>query len=427
MTRLLRNRTLLCMTVLLGSLASAQAADWTQFRGPGGLATADDKDLPTTWDATTNVAWKTPLSGRGASSPIVVGDRVFLTCYTGYAVEKKAPGNPGDLLMHLVCLKRADGSMLWDKTFKSGAALPPIIFQIELHGFASATPVADADTVYTLFSDGEVTAWGLDGTQKWTKNLKFRIHPWGAGASPVLAGDCVIVTESMGDGAIVALARKDGSEVWRQAPLSSVWDTPLVLKIGGHDELIVSVHSFIQAFDPAKGTPLWKAKGIADYIVSSPVAADGVVYAIGGRKGEAVAVRAGGQGDVTASNTLWRVDQGSNVSSPVYYDGHLYWAQEDGKQVYCVDTKTGQLTYKSPLPPPNVWLYASPIVGGGNLYYLTRDGTTYVVAAKPEFQIVATNKLGGEGDAGLFNASPVPSQGQLLIRSDKFLYCIGKK
>ncbi len=425
MTNMLQKRALVCMAVLLLAVAWARAGDWPQFRGPGGLGIADDKDLPTKWDGTTNIAWKTPLPGRGASSPIVVGDRIFLTAYTGYAVDKKNPGEPSELRMHVFGLKRSDGTVLWDKELTTNAKLPRIIPQIEWHGYASSTPAADADTVFTLFADGIVSAWSFDGTQKWTKNLKFRIHDWGTGSSPVLAGDLVIVTESHDNAGMVALSKKDGSEVWRQTGISAAWDTPLLLKAGGRDELIISAAGFLSAYDPAKGTPLWKAKGIADYIVPSPVAADGVVCAIGGRSGEAVAVRAGGRGDVTAANTLWRVRKGSIVSSPVYHEGYLYWAQEDGKTLYCVDVKKGELVYASALPPPNAWLYASPIVAGGNLYYVARDGTAYVVAAKPQFDLVAVNKLAD--DKSLFNASPVPSQGQLLLRSDSFLYCIGKK
>jgi len=425
MTSMFQNRTFLCVAVLLCAAAWARAGDWPQFRGPGGLGIAEDKDLPPKWDAKTNIAWKTPLAGRGASSPILVGDRIFLTSYTGYVVDKKNPGDPSQLRMHLLCLKRSDGTILWDKSLTTDAELPPPIAQIQWHGYASATPAADADTVFTLFADGIVTAWDFEGTKKWTQNLKFRIHPWGTGTSPILAGDVVILTESTDKGVMVALSKKDGSEVWRQGQISAAWDTPLLLKTGGHDELILSAAGSLFAFDPAKGTPLWKAKGIADYIVPSPVAADGVVYAIGGRNGQAVAVRAGGKDDVTATHTLWRVNKGSIVSSPVYHDGYLYWAQENGEKVYCVDAKKGELVYASPLPPPNAWTYASPILGGGNLYYVARDGTTYVVPAKPQFEILAVNKLAD--DKSLFNASPVPTQGQLLIRSDSFLYCIGKK
>jgi len=151
------------------------------------------------------------------------------------------------------------------------------------------------------------------------------------------------------------------------------------------------------------------------------VAAHGVVFAIGGR-GEAVAVKAGGKGDVTE---VWRIPRGSIVSSPVYHEGYLYWALDTGRTVYCADVKKGELAYEAGMPPKTEWIYASPILGAGNLYYIARDGTTYVVAAKPEFELVATNKLAA--DRSVFNASPVPSQGQLLIRSDGFLYCIGKK
>ncbi len=428
MTYVSRNRTLICTALFLCALTPALAADWAQFRGPGGLATADDQSLPTKWDAETNIAWKTALPGPGASSPIVVGDRIFLTCYTGYGVDKKTPGEYADLVMHLVCLNRADGAVAWEKPFKTEAEMPPIsVYQMALHGYASATPAADADTVYTLFANGEVAAWGFDGTQKWTRNLNFRVHPWGAGASPVVAGDVVLALECIGGGVLVGLNKKTGEEAWRQGNIDVAWDTPLILEVGGRHEAVVSAKGVILAFDPATGTPLWKAKGIPGYLCPSPVTADGVVYAIGwSAAGEqAVAVKAGGQGDVTASNVLWRVDRGSYVPSPVYWDGHLYWAHESKGKVYCVNVKTGQLAYETDLAPKPAWIYGSPIVGGGNLYYVDRNGVTYVVAARPQFEIVSVNTLTGDG--GTFNASPIASEGQLLIRSDKYLYCIGSK
>jgi outer membrane protein assembly factor BamB len=271
-----------------------------------------------------------------------------------------------------------------------------------------------------------VIAWDFEGKQKWRQDLKFGQHGWGTGASPVLAGGLVILTESMDKGVLVALSKKDGSEVWRQPDIGQAWDTPLLLKVGGHDELIMSAWARVLAFDPAKGTPLWKAKGIWGYMCPSVVAADGVVYAIGSDPGEAMAVKAGGKGDVPDSDILWRVKKGSNVSSPIYHAGHLFWAKDNGEgKVYCVNTMEGKLTYEATLPQPTAAIYASPIIGAGNLYYVSWDGTTYVVAAKPKFELVAVNKLAE--DKSIFNASPVPSRGQLLIRSDRFLYCIGAK
>ena len=425
MVRLLRSSILCCVAVVALAAGSAWAADWTQFRGPGGLATADDKTLPTKWDSEANVAWKVALPGPGTSSPIVVGDKIFITCYTGYGVDPQAPGSQGDLVYHLLCLKRSDGSTVWDKTLTLDAKVPSYGNMQALHGYASATPAADSDTVYTLFANGEVTAWGFDGSQKWTKNLGFRIHGWGAGASPVVADGTVLALESIRGGALVGLDKKTGNEVWRQAGIEEAWDTPLILKVGNRTEAIVSSKGVIQAFDPAKGTPLWNAKGIDDYICSSVVAADGIVYAIGARRNAAMAVRAGGDGDVTDKNVLWRLDKGSNVSSPVFSGGYLFWPHESGRAVFCVDVKTGQLAYESPLQPKPALIYASPIVGAGNVYILDRAGTMYVVAAKPQFELVSVNKI--EGDGSTFNASPVASNGQLLLRSDKSLYCIGKK
>lgn len=407
--------------------------DWPQFRGPGGLGIGNARGLPTEWSATKNVAWKTRLPGPGASSPVVFGGRIFLTSYTGFAVDEKEPGNPDDLKYHLVCIDRSSGRVLWEKSLKSDGPLPAYKGQITLHGYAASTPAVDADAIYTHFGTTGVIAWKHDGSKLWTAKVGDGTHVWGSANSPLIAGDVIIINASVESKSIVGLDRKTGKELWRQPGMEMTWNSPLLVPVGPKREVVVSAKNRLKAFDPANGEPLWDCAGIEDYVCPSIVAQDGVVFAIGARKSAAVAVRAGGKGDVTESHTVWRLDRGSNVSSPVVFENHLYWADEKGRRVFCADAKTGKLVYEEALPAiqdtagkgEGARIYASPVVADGNLFYVNRSGTTFVVKASPSFKLVAQNHI--DNDKGRFNASPAVHKNQLLIRSDETLYCIGKR
>ncbi len=178
------------------------------------------------------------------------------------------------------------------------------------------------------------------------------------------------------------------------------------------------------AFNPDNGDPLWSCKtDIGWYMVPSVIAEKGIVYCLGGRSGiAALAVRAGGSGDVTKTHRLWTSTKGSNVSSPVYLDRHLYWVHDSRGVAYCAKADSGEVLYEERLPRAEQ-VYASALLAGNRLYYLTRDGRTFVLAAKPDFEQLAVNSL---RDGGVFNGTPAVDGARLLIRSDKFLYCIGK-
>lgn len=400
-------------------------ADWTQFRGTDGSGVAKDTGLPLKWDATTGIAWKTDLPGPGSSSPVVLGDKVFLTCYSGYGLDQRNPGNQENLTFHVLCLNRKDGSIVWDKTVKAKTPEPKYGGFMRFHGYASSTPAVEKDAVYTFFGRTGVLAWSHDGKQLWRSDVGSRTHGWGTGTSPILYNDLVIVNACVESSSLVALNKKTGEQAWSQRGLNLSWNTPLLVDVNNGQELVVSIRSALKAFDPAKGTPLWNCTGIHDYVCPSVVAHDGVVFAIGGRKNTALAVRAGGKGNVSQSHTLWRINKGSNVTSPVYHAGHIYWAHESRGSVYCVNGATGDVVYEARLQPPPRLIYASPVVADGRLYYVSREKGTYVLAAKPEFELLAHNVI--STDKSVFNGSPAVSNGQLLIRSDRALYCIGKK
>ncbi|MEO2013029.1 MAG: PQQ-binding-like beta-propeller repeat protein [Fuerstiella sp.] len=414
-------RTMLSRFVVLLIAATTplqlSAAEWLQFRGPGGQGTTSEKNLPLTWSGTENVAWKTKLPGFGASSPIALGDSLYVTCYSGYGLDRQEPGELDDLRLHIVCLSD-QGEITWDKQVRPSQ---PESERVKDHGYAGQTPATDGEHLYVFFGKTGVFKFDLDGNQLWQAGVGKKTHGWGCGTSPVLYKNLVIVNASVESGSLVAINKINGKEVWRTGGMKASWNTPhLVETADGRQELVVSVKNRILAFDPETGQELWNCDGIQDYVCPSIVSQEGVVYVIGGRQSRAIAIRAGGRGDVTESHQLWRARAGANVCSPVIHDGHLYWVSDRNMVAYCVRLSDGEVVYAERFPDQP---YASALVGDGKLYIVTRNGGTYVLAARPEFEQLAHNEL---DDRSTFNASPIVANGKLFLRSDRFLYCIGE-
>jgi len=380
---------------------------------------------PVARSAQENVFWKAELPGPGTSSQVVLGARIFLTCYGGYSVPGKERGEMKDLQRLVVGLNRADGKILWTKRVES--VLPDEEMIREDHGYASSTPALDGGRVYVFFGKSGVFAFDHEGNQLWRTEVGSGTSGWGSAASPVLHGDLVIVNASVESESLVALKKRTGEVAWRAAGIKEAWNTPLLAPTaGGKLELVVGMPRKLLAFDPDDGNPLWSCDhGITWYICPSLSAHDGIVYLIGGRSGGGAAVRTGGRGDVTKSHLAWKINKGSNVSSPVFHDGHLYFAHENLGIVYCVEARTGTIVYEERLQPSPGQICASPVLADGRLYYLSRGGSGIVLSAKPKFEQLARNALAG--DRSTFNATPALTGNRLLLRSDRFLYCIGKK
>ncbi len=415
----------LTLLVLFTLPRMVRAEDWPQFRGPDATARSGDTGLPTTWDAQKNIVWRAALPGPGASSPVTFGERIFVTCYSGYGMSEKEPGDMANLHRHLLCLNRADGSVVWNVSQAATNPQQPYQGFIALHGYASGTPAVDETGIYVYYGATGAAAYNHDGTQRWLTNCGKGIHVFGTANSPVLFDDLVIVNASVECGDLIALTKDTGKEVWRLAGMDMSWNTPALVKTAeGKWELAVNTKGAVIGVDPASGEKLWTCTAINDYICPSVLAEGDMLYVIGGRKNTALAIRSGGRGDVTETHKVWEIGEGSNVSSPVYYEGHLYWANESGRAVYCVNAKTGDIVYEERLDPSPGRIYASPVVADGKLYYVSRDKGAYVLPAKPEFEQLAHNVIAD--DDSIFNGSPVISNGQILLRSDKFLYCIGE-
>lgn len=399
-------------------------ADWTRFRGEQAAGVTDESDssgVPLRWSANENVVWKTPMPGPGASSPIVVNKVVYLTAYSGYGLSKDDPGEQSTLSHHLLCLDRRNGKILWQKTTK--AKLPEENYKgfMLYHGYASSTPVSDGKAVFAFFGRSGVYAYSLRGQLLWHADVGSKIHSWGSGASPILYKDLLIVNASIESGSVVALDKKTGREKWKVTDIRESWSTPLVVTLpNGKDELVVSMNSKIFGVDPATGEKLWTCAGVEDYVCPSVVAYEDVVFISSGRKPLTLAVRCGGRGDVSDTHLLWELRNTPKVPTPLYHDGRLYWI--GAGTAACVDAQTGKLITKKRLKDLDL-TYASMVMANGRLYSVSRENGTVVMAAEESMEELARNDL---GDKSIFNGTPAIVDGQLLIRSDKYLYCIGK-
>jgi hypothetical protein len=435
--RMTRSNTI---TSLLAALvaAPAQTADWPQFRGPDRSGVSKETGLPLEWSATKNVVWRTELPGPGASSPIVFGGHVYVTCYSGYGLERASlgpsiklgpPGNLADLKRHLVCADAKTGKVLWTRTEVDPEAsdAPYKDGNIALHGYASHTPAADADGVYAYLGAAGAVGYTHAGERKWGVRLgnRARDHGYGSAASPVLYRNLFVVNayietaEPYRQGDTVAIDTKTGREVWREK-VGGEWNSPTMAVVGGQAELVTATfRGPWLGLDPATGKRLWSCQGKDG--CGTPVVHDGVVYTFHG-DGRA-AIRAGGRGDVTATHKVWETAGGVRISSPVYHDGHLYWST-DGHICHCADARTGRSVYRERLGKGGD-CYASPVVADGRLYYVSRDHGTYVLAAKPAYELLAHNVIAD--DRSIFNGSPAVSGRRLFLRSDKYLYCIGAR
>jgi len=429
---MLRNTLCRCLTIaslsvaLLVVASLANAADWLRYRGPQGTGVADDSPLPTTWSAEENVVWKTPLPGFGSSSPIVLGDKLFLTCYSGYGFDSDEPGEQADLRQHTLCIDRTTGKILWDRL--SMPRLPEIEYggMLALHGYASSTPVTDGEAVYCFFGRSGVWARTIDnGDAIWSVSVGGETHGWGSATSPILAGDLLIVNASVESKSIVALNKKTGQQVWKTEGINDSWSTPAVVDLpDGKQELVVSMKEKVLGLDPATGEQLWECASVQDYVCPIVVVDRDIVYITGGRTPLTIAVRAGGRGDVTDTHLLWEQRACSKVPSPLIHEGLLYWVDNRAIAV-CMDAETGESIYKERLDVSGGGdkVYASVVLADGKIYAVSRTGGTVVLAAGREFKVLAKNEL---GDESVFNATPLINNGQLFLRSDKALYCIGE-
>jgi outer membrane protein assembly factor BamB len=396
--------------------------DWRAFRGNNGDGTSTDRKVPERWSGEDHILWKTMLPGAGTSTPIIIGQKVFVTCYSGFNVPGQPQGEQSDLKLHVLCLDRANGRIMWKHDV--APRLPEQDTIRDGHGYASSTPTADETRVYVAFGKSGVLALSHAGQELWRTEVGSTLHGWGSGASLLLAGDRLIVNASVESESLIALDVATGKKLWTVPGNKESWNTPILVRHGQTTEIVFAVMGKILSIDPATGKENWSCDtDIPWYMVPSLIAADGVVYALGGRPGSGLAVRLGGAGNVTQTHRLWTSPKGSNVSSPVYHAGYLYWMHDNSGLAYCAEASTGKVVYEEKVSRGNQ-VYGSPVLADGKIYYPGRSGDVYVVRATPQFELVATNSF---GKRGTYNSSPAIAGSQIFLRTDEFVCCIGNK
>ena len=406
---------------------------WPRFRGPDGLGVSADRQVPTEWSDTKNLKWKLALPGPGSSSPIVWKDRVFVTSYSGYGDGSN--GSVGDLKRHLLCVNISDGKLIWTKTVPTTVQEDGYKGYITQHGYASNTPVTDGERVYVFFSKTGVLAFDFEGKQLWQTSVgtKSAGKRWGSASSLVLYKDLVIVNAAEESRSIQALDKKTGKLVWKAeaGSLDYCYGTPVIVSLkDGRQELVIAVPNEIWGLNPDTGKLRWFAKTSLDgNVCPSVVTKDDLVIAFGGyQPTSSVAVRAGGKGDVTANSIVWTSKDAAYVSSPVIKGDHLYWVNDRGI-AYCVELGSGKKVNDVRLPAgdgggnPRA-IYAATLLLNDHLIAVSRQAGTFVVEATPKLTQVSCNQF--KGDDSDFNGAPAVSGGQLFLRSNRFLNCVGK-
>jgi len=403
----------------------ANGQDWRQFRGPNASGVAGSK-IPLRWRDAENLKWAVELPGRGVSSPVVVGNRVFITTFSGFGQSLEKPGDIKDLRRNLICFARKSGKELWRRS-------PPTRFPedkfegfITDHGYASNTVTSDGKNVYAFFGESGVYAFDLAGKPLWQQTVGSESGPtaWGSAASPIVYKNLLLVNACDESQALIAFDKNTGKEIWRaEAKLyEGSYSTPVIGKTkDGRDEIIIPLQKEIWGIDPASGRlKWWAAISLGKYISSTPVVGDGIAYIAAGSK--VAAIRLGGVGNVTESNIVWSRNAGPGVPSPVLSGGKLYWVATNGV-LTVANAETGKTLWRSRLSSGGRNITYASLTKANNVWLATTQlNGTITFTANDEFRAISTNKF--SADSSPFKSSAAISNGELFLRSDRFLYCI---
>jgi outer membrane protein assembly factor BamB len=435
-----RTHPLLVAAVLViaftSTFLSAGTADWPMWRGPLGTGVAPDADPPLEWSETKNVKWKIEIPGRGSSSPVIWGDRIFLLTAipAGLAPDEqhKPRGGVNPRVAHqfkVLAINRADGKVVWERVAKQET--PHEASHQDNGTWASASAVTDGQHVIASFESRGIFCYDMNGTLVWQKDLgdKQMRNEFGEGSTPALHGNTLIVVWDHfvpGESFVVALDKRTGEERWRaKRDEIDTWATPAIVEEGGRTHVIVPGMNRLRSYDLATGAVLWETAGLTMNPIPSPVAGEGMVFATSGFRGNSLkAIKlAGAKGDITSTpNVVWTLDRDTPyVPSPLLYNGVLYILKTNNGLLSAFDAQSGKPHYQVQRleKAPNV--FASPVGAAGRVYIPGRDGTTVVVKHGPSFEILAENPL----DDG-FDASPAVVDRELYLRGYRFLYRISQ-
>ncbi|MHC5066612.1 MAG: outer membrane protein assembly factor BamB family protein [Planctomycetota bacterium] len=437
----------LLLISLTTPLLTAQEDSWPGFRGPGRDGVALDAAPPVSWNDEENLTWRVELPGPGSSSPVILGEQVFISCYSGYGHYLDDGGAPKELKHHLLSFDRASGEKMWETVIPGPLPKEARKIQITEHGFASATPITDGERIYAFLGRAGVVATDLDGEILWQTKLgdpspelpdatNGSLDPkgnsidlnWGTASSPLLHGDLIIVNDSAWSHALQALNKHSGEFVWKQesANLIGCAASPMLVGPPGEEVMSITLAKSIWGMDPNTGEIIWQVPTTARGGMSPTSVSDGaLLYAFGG-SGEGHALhyeRDLGETDESEENprVVWK-SANVGIPSPLLYQGQIYLVSSDGNGT-CINAEDGEVIHRGRLEGRTGGVYASPVVANDQIYVVTRKRGTFVYSADGEFGLLARNEL---SDDSQFNGSPAIVGDQIFLRSDKFLYCISE-
>jgi outer membrane protein assembly factor BamB len=408
-----RTAAILVLLVLSGT---AGAADWPAWRGPTGQGLCEEKNLPLKWSAKENVKWKVPLADQGNSTPVIWGERVFVT----QAIENRRT---------LMCFERAKGKLLW----QSGTITDEKEPTHETNPYCSGSPVTDGERVIASFGTAGLFCYDFQGKELWHRDLGRQSHMWGVAASPVIYNDLCLLNFGPGERTfLIAVNKKTGATVWQHDEPGGKadkyigsWSTPILIETDVRKELIMPWPERVVACDPKDGREWWSCRGLNPLVYTSALYADGIVVAMGGFNGSMLAVKTGGSGDVTTTHRLWQAPKTKQrIGSGVIAGDYVYIVDDPGV-AECFELRTAKPVWETRLkgPGPKADNWSSLVLADNHLYAVNQSGDAFVFRANPKFEAVSTNSLGE-----LTRSSIAVSDGELFIRTYNNLWCIsGKK
>lgn len=409
-----RETLLLQAVIAILTALPVRSENWPCWRGPRGDGTSHEENIPTKWSSTENIAWKTPIPGSGYSSPIIWGDRIFLTTAIIETQERV-----------LISLNRKAGRVLWQQTVLKA----PLEDKHSENGYASSTPATDGEKVYVSFLEGSnvvVAAHDFSGKQIWITRPGGFSSQWGFAHTPVLFDDKVILDcDSKGENFIIALSRVDGRTLWkvqRDNPSQS-YSVPFIREMAGRMQMIVAGNNAVTSYDPRDGRQLWVVDGPSRNFVASPVynTEAGLVLISSSYPARVLmGIGPDGEGNVTKTKVVWSTREGTPYVPSLITAGRYFMTSsfEHRKSLYCFEAASGKVVWRQ----ENLGLHhASPVMANGLMYFLNDDGVMHIVKAGSKFKLVARNELGENT-----YASPAISQGQIFLRGFKNLYCISQ-
>jgi len=430
--------------LLFGIFASGVPGegDWAYWRGPDSNGMAEG-DAPLHWSDTENVKWKIAIPGRGESSPVLWGDKIFLTTavQTGPAPKKEpaaksgrggfnmeAQGPQAEHKFDVLCIDRNTGDIIWQRTAKTAA--PHEGFHAQYGSFASNSPVTDGRHVYAFFGSRGIYCYDLDGNLVWEKDFGVQMRmrmAFGEGMAPVLSGDrLILVFDHEGDSFLSVLDKNSGKEIWRvDRDEGSNWAAPLVTEYNGQKQIIVNATNKIRSYDFDSGELIWECGGLGANPIPHPVRQDDLILSMTGyRDPNLMAIRLGRKGDLTGTDAIvWNQTRGNSyTASPVLHDNKLYVLTDDAK-FSCYNALTGEPYYHQERLPGVFNFKSSPVGANGKLYLASENGVVLVLKMGEKFEVLATNTMTDQ----MFIATPAISGGEIFLRSQDFLYCISDK